>query len=696
MTTATWIWYPGDFEHWLHWHVSQRRAVRGMLYPTMWKLDTCYSSVAFRKILHLQQPETVNLSVEGRCNVLIDGQWVYNLEQFTVPAGQHTLMINVANAGGLPTIYIQGETLVTDTSWEVSRYSGGSNGDLGDPRRWVQAGAWNFDRSDTPPSGFRLATSEMQPVVQEQLEGTTLLLDFGRETFGYLHLHDVAGKGTITLYYGESREEALSEESDEEQLILHVDETRPIYELPSKAFRYVRIVPDENVSIGSISALYEYLPLAYRGAFRSSNERLNTIWDVSLYTFQLGTREFFLDGIKRDRWVWSGDAVQSALMNYYSCFDEAVTQRTFIALRGKDPVENHINLILDYTFYWFIGLYEYYLYTGDRAFIQQNYASMVSLMEFCLGRRNQEGFVEGQPGDWVFVDWAPIDNRGEVSTEQFLFARSLEAMAFFASLLGNDEQAAYYSTLAGDVKEKALHVFWDAGQQCFVHSRVDGQLSSHVTKYPNIFALLFDYLDSTRISLIAQHVLLNDAVQKITTPYMRFYELAALCEIEQHPFVLQEMLDYWGGMLDAGATTFWETFDPNEQGSEHYAMYGTPFGKSLCHSWGASPLYLLGKYFLGVRPLTPGYEQYRIDPHLGGLEWMEGRVPLPGGQVEIFMDATTIKVRASKGMGYLRIRSATPPVVAGCTVQMLEEQRYEVILDQPDREYVIEYTQANE
>ena len=35
----------------------------------------------------------------------------------------------------------------------------------------------------------------------------------------------------------------------------------------------------------------------------------------------LTTREFFIDGIKRDRWVWSGDAIQSYLMNYYLFFD---------------------------------------------------------------------------------------------------------------------------------------------------------------------------------------------------------------------------------------------------------------------------------------------------------------------------------------------------------------------------------------
>ena len=45
------------------------------------------------------------------------------------------------------------------------------------------------------------------------------------------------------------------------------------------------------------------------------------------------------------------------------------------------------------------------------------------------------------------------------------------------------------------------------------------------------------------------------------------------------------------------------------------------FGKSLCHAWGASPVYLLGRYFLGVVPTSPGFATYDVKPNLGGLDW---------------------------------------------------------------------------
>ena len=100
-------------------------------------------------------------------------------------------------------------------------------------------------------------------------------------------------------------------------------------------------------------------------------------------------------------------------------------------------------------------------------------------------------------------------------------------------------------------------------------------------------------------------------------------------------------------MLDLGATSFWEKYDPAEKGVAQYAMYGRPFGKSLCHAWGASPIYLLGKYFLGVKPTSPGYKEFLVEPRLGGLKWIDGSVPTNDGSIDVYCDPKQIKVKSS-------------------------------------------------
>ena len=115
-------------------------------------------------------------------------------------------------------------------------------------------------------------------------------------------------------------------------------------------------------------------------------------------------------------------------------------------------------------------------------------------------------------------------------------------------------------------------------------------------------------------------------------------------------------------MLREGATSFWEKYNPDEQGTEHLAMYGRPYGKSLCHAWGASPIYLLGKYYLGVRPTKAGYEEYEIRPTLGGLKWMEGTIPTPNGEIRVRMDEQTITVEATEGIGALYLPGQSEPI----------------------------------
>jgi hypothetical protein len=520
-----------------------------------------------------------------------------------------------------------------------------------------------------------------------------MVVDFGRETFGYVRLHGLQGKGQVAVYFGESKEEALATETCETLEYLPVDQPQKGDRTTSlsKAFRYVNIRPEAGVRLDSVSLLYEFAPVAERGKFRSSDAQLNKIWDVAAYTMHLNTREFFIDGIKRDRWIWSGDAYQSYLMNYYLYFDTPTVNRTQFALRGKDPVTSHINTIMDYSFYWFISVYDAYQYTGDKTQVQQLYPRMQSLMQYVLGSRNPDGLLEGQAGDWVFIDWADgLSKKGEVSFEQILFCRSLESMALCASLVGDTAGAATYQKLAADVRAKIFATYWDASKGALVHSQVNGQPTSNVTRYANMFAIFFNYLSPEQQQQVKQSVLLNPQVPKITTPYMRFYELEALCALGEQPYVLKEMKSYWGGMLDLGATSFWEEYDPAKKGAEHYAMYGRPFGKSLCHAWGASPIYLLGKYYLGVKPLTAGYATYEVVPALGGLQWMEGTVPTPQGDITVRCDTKQIKVRGASGSGTLRFRSKAKPSCKGAKILAKGNGQYELPLA-PGREYVVTY-----
>ncbi len=687
---ATWIWYPGDYEIWLGNKMQNRRTERGTFFPPFWKMDTHYVLVEFSKKLDLKTEETVRLKVEGQYNVKLDGKLLFGYpETVTIPAGKHSLNIKVHNQATVPAIFVEGQTIKTDNSWLVTFEDkewideSGKASDTSSGTVYLNAASWNFNSPDKLPSQYKLAI-EPKPAVSSEKKNKGTLYDFGKETFGYVKFDGLKGKGTLNIYYGESPEEALSTDHCETLDRIPVDHAsaQDFTVAGSKAFRYVYVEDDANLSYSSVSMLYEYLPLEYKGSFRCNDEQLNKIWEVGAYTLHLTTREFFIDGIKRDRWVWSGDAYQSYLMNYYLFFDSPSVSRTTFVLRGKDPVTSHINTIMDYTFYWFMGVYDYYQYTGNKQLIEQLYPRMKSLMDYCLSRRNSEGMMQGLAGDWVFIDWADfkMSKAGEVSFEQLLFCRSLETMALCATLMNDSENSAKYSKLASDLKSKILGIFWSPQYNAFVHNRENGKLSTQVTPFTNMFAVLFNYLDQDKTKAVKDNVLLNPNALKITTPYMRFYELEALCALGEQKHVLKEIRDYWGGMINLGATTFWEKYNPQEKNPELLGMYGRSFGKSLCHAWGASPIYLLGKYYLGVKPTSPGYQTYSVEPCLGDLQWMEGDVPTPNGKVHVSCNRKEIRVKSDEGTGTLRFKSASKPVCKGAEIKQTGDKQYEMTI----------------
>jgi len=695
--TATWIWFPGDWEIWLGNRFNNRRTERGAMFPPFWKQDSHWPTVEFSKSFVLEKEDTITIAAEGDYNLMLDGKLQFGMPRtFTVPTGEHRLALKVHNQATPPAIFIKGDTVNTNETW-LATYEDkiwiDENGQAHGSGIYVPAGRWRFDDINRRPSQWRLEVEPANPTCVEEMptgrEGVQgYLADFGRETMGYVVLGGLSGSGSVEIYYGESREEALDKDHCETLDILNVEPTsvsaesdahqncdkeiaphphhgnapcatpRPasasqLLTPEAKAFRFVYI--ETPLHIDSIAMLYEYLPVdeEHSGSFRCSDAELNRIWDVGARTMDLTTREFFLDGIKRDRWTWSGDAVQSYLMNYFLRFDSDCVKRTIRQLRGKDPVTAHVNTIMDYTFYWFRSMADYYLYSGDADFVREMYPRMQTLMDYCLSRTDDNGMAAGRPDDWIFVDWVdfPMHKRGVLCFEQILFCQALDTMAQCAELVGDTHQN--YAALALQLWSRVKAMFWDPQAHAFLHAVEDGTMNRMITKFPNMFAIIYGYVGDDERRDIMEHVMLNPDVERITTPYMRFYELEALCMDGRQSDVIREIKDYWGGMLRAGATSFWEKYIPEEQGAQHLAMYGRPYGKSLCHAWGASPVYLLGKYILGVRPTQPGYAEYEVCPSLGTLEWVEGAVPTPFGLIRVKASAGSVTVLSDGGRGTL-------------------------------------------
>lgn len=638
MKQAEWIWYPDDFEIELSGKFMAERYERDIPIPPFWRLDSCYKNVKFKKIYELSAAETVKIEVEGSFNVMIDGAYLYSVKsEFSVPSGKHEILVSVFNDKGLPCLKLAGDTILTDDTWQVTCCD----------HIFKNAACDGEFLNGKTPNGFSLP-SEERAYVEKIPSDTGDIYDFGEEMFARVVFSGAKLSDNAKIYYGESLEEVSDKEHCEllsEDFVVNGDKVTTKI---AKAFRYVTA---EGIDFSGISVNEELSPSVLRSSFECDNKTVNEIYKVAARTMRLCSREFILDGIKRDRWLWGADVYQSSLMHYYSFFDTKSIKRSMTALFGKSPFSLYINHIMDYTFLWIICFDDYYRHSGDEKFARENCYKVFEIMEHCLGRRDENGLMDSRPEDWVFVDWADLDNSGEVCCEQMLLIAALKKCVILSEEFGYKDKAERYRAIYKETEAK-LERFWLEDKKGYTYSVRNGKPDGKILMHPNVFAVLFDLCDDKRKEMIKQNVLENPDIPKIVTPYMRFYELAALCRIGETKYVMDETIKYWGAMIKEGATSFWERYDPEEKGAEKYAMYGRKYGKSLCHAWGATPLYIIGRYIVGLKASENG-KSFTLKPDLAGLKRFKAEMPLAKGSVKVEADEKTIRVISDEIKGTL-------------------------------------------
>ncbi len=236
-------------------------------------------------------------------------------------------------------------------------------------------------------------------------------------------------------------------------------------------------------------------------------------------------------------------------------------------------------------------------------------------------RTDEDGFMRGRKGDWVFIDWCEMDREGAVCAEQILYAQALESYSRICRVLCRDDLGCGEN--AESLRQRIRERFFDPEKAVFIDSFESGK--QHVTRHSNILACLFLPLGREEKEVIYERVIRNPDIAPITTPYFKYYENVLHCEMGQICLMKETISAYYGGMLENGATSFYEEYDPSMKGAEHYAMYGHPFEKSLCHAWSASPVFLIGRYLLGVKNTGIAYDSFEVEPYCEEMKDFAGQ-----------------------------------------------------------------------
>ena len=450
--------------------------------------------------------------------------------------------------------------------------------------------------------------------------GQNLCLDFGTHHVGYLTL-ELSYQGShpdapayLKLKFAESLRE-LSENSDSyegwlsrswiQEEYVHVDVLPARLTLPRRyAFRYLKITvmdtsPKYKLVVKHAECITETSANIQRAVRLHTGDALtDRIYEVSLRTLANCMQGVFEDGPKRDRRLWVGDFRLQALTNYASFRNYDLVKRCLYLFAGSRFPDGRVSACIfteptaeaddtyyfDYSLLYVAALEEYLQEVNDRETLADLYDVALQQIELALRQCNSDHIVSDLAVNATFIDWN--ESLDKTASSQAVLIYTLQYAQRLARRMNDAAKEKWLMERQEELKKAALDRFWDKDAQCFLSGGQQSLASQ-------IWMVLADVPDSdTARKLMARAAEFGEST--MVTPYMHHYYLMALLSVGMEDVALAHIKDYWGGMISAGADTFWELWDPQHPEA---SPYGGSIVNSYCHAWSCTPAYILKKWF---------------------------------------------------------------------------------------------------
>lgn len=469
----------------------------------------------------------------------------------------------------------------------------------------------------------------------------SILFDFGKELQGGVQIIRAISSdkkaAVFHLCFGESVTEAMSSVDAEGTTATNEHSVRDFEtSVPwlgsmitgETGFRFLRVdlvSEDVEVPLVAVRAVSRYRDIPYIGSFKCNDERINKIWETGAYTVHLNMQDYLWDGIKRDRLVWIGD-MHPEVMTLGTVFgNHEVVRNSLDYVRDGTPATSWMNGICSYSLWWIIIHHHLYWYYGDKEYLSAQKSYLTELLRNVMKNidGNKEAYKSGR-----FIDWPTNDNPDAIHAGlQALTVRALEAGSELAGWLSDP-------ALAKECRDAATKL------RTYVPDNKGNKEAA---------ALLA--IEGMLDAKTAHDIIVKDGAKDFTS-FMGYYMLETLAKNGSYADALDLISEYWGRMLDLGATTFWEDFNYMDSKNAARIDEFVPEGKfdihadggaycyvglrhSFCHGWASGPTAWLSQHILGVEPASPGFKTVRIRPHLGNLKWVEGDFPTPYGIIHV-------------------------------------------------------------
>lgn len=449
--------------------------------------------------------------------------------------------------------------------------------------------------------------------------GDEFILDFGSHRVGYLSFHlgvdgvNIDAPARLRITFGEIPYDvtenlhpcntwiSTSWLPDE---VINVDWLPTDVQMPRRySFRYVKFeiidtsqkfkIRFSDIKVRAVSAVS---PLTMQNveSLKTNDEELAALDRISQVTLRNCMQTVFEDGPRRDRRLWLGDLRLQALTNYCTFKDYDLVKRClyiFAALPREDgslpacifekpKLSPASDYILDYDALFGPTVYDYTVASGDLQTAIELWPTVLQSMRKALFHVDDSGkFDPDASKAWKFLDWSKgLDTTAGMHGLVLFCCKVNNKLAIllskpppFSGIVEKMTAAAdsfYDSTLGVFISGPSRQISWSSQAWLALAGAADAEIC---------------------LSAIKTAMKHPKAVKPLT-PYAYHHVAESLARCGGQEDCLELMREYWGGMVRAGADTFWECFDSEDS---RISPYGDCHNNSYCHAWSCTPSYLL-------------------------------------------------------------------------------------------------------
>lgn len=354
----------------------------------------------------------------------------------------------------------------------------------------------------------------------------------------------------------------------------------------------------EDITLEAVTSALGEAPALAEG----TDPMIRRIYDTGLKTLSECMQTVYEDGPKRDQRLWIGDLYLESLANACSFGNHALTRRCLYllaALADEDgwlhatvyeypqPEPQYNQHTMDYSLLYGVALLEYLKATGDMTTARELWPVVARQIE--IARTYLKDYLydmQKQPQWWLVFDWK--DDLDRHASVQGLMTFAVERGWELAQMVGRERDVRDWPDLVKRMRRASRRAFYDADAGVVVSG-----LQRQVSYLSQVWMILSGTLTPKEGARAMTAVLNDPTACRPGSPYAYHYVIEALIACGMRDEAREQLLEYWGGMVERGADTFWEVYDPMDDCKSPYGFYPV---NSYCHAWSCTPVYFINTY----------------------------------------------------------------------------------------------------